>query len=235
VVLSIVLRKAKGHHERMSTPAEFFCYTHLRPNGEIFYVGKGSGKRSHNFRTGRSQYHKNIVAKHGAENIIVSVIPCASEAEAFSREMRLIKDFLGIGYPLCNMSDGGEGPSGAIRSAATKAKIGAAKKGKPLSAAHIAAMSAGKKGKPRPELKGLPAWNKGRKLGPLSAETKDKISAARKANTKPSPLKGRPSGRKGLPPWNKGKKRGPQSQETIDKRVATRKANAEARVNSASQ
>lgn len=137
--------------------ATFYCYLHLRPDGSLFYVGKGQGKRSHEFTAGRNQYHKNIVAKYGAENIRVSIIPCESEDHAFATEIQLIKSFRLVGDELANMTDGGEGASGLIqtpdliakRTAAFKASLlknGSKKRG-PQSAEHREANAAGNRGR----------------------------------------------------------------------------------------
>jgi hypothetical protein len=176
------------------------CYLHLRPDGSLFYVGKGGAERARTFRK-RNPHHKNIVAKHGPENIIVSLIPCASEEEAFSTEVQLINSFRQLGYNLCNMTDGGEGCSGYIKSEETREKLSKAMKGKPnpgLAERH----RAGK-------------WKRGRTVSPDSIA---KRNATRAANGKPNPLRGKP--RPGLAErnragkWNTGKT---LSQATKDK------------------
>ena len=65
----------------------FVVYLHRRPNGEIFYVGKGLLRRAYDFAPSRrTDWHKNIVAKYGRENILVDVIECDNEAQAFEIE-----------------------------------------------------------------------------------------------------------------------------------------------------
>jgi len=86
----------------------FYAYTHSRPDGSVFYVGKGCGRRAWNFTKGRNPKHLAIINKHGAENIIVTVYPCESEQAAFAMEVDLISKHRG----LANMTDGGEGASG---------------------------------------------------------------------------------------------------------------------------
>jgi predicted GIY-YIG superfamily endonuclease len=85
----------------------FYVYMHCKPDGTLFYVGKGCGKRARDFAS-RNQHHQNIVAQYGRENILVSVIPCESDADACYQEIQLIKAFRGIGYELANQTDGGE-------------------------------------------------------------------------------------------------------------------------------
>lgn len=75
--------------------------------GQVFYVGKGVGRRSKN-RSKRNQHWKNIVKKHGFTDHIIcsfSRLECA-----FSFEIALIKKYGRDN--LCNMTDGGEGVRG---------------------------------------------------------------------------------------------------------------------------
>lgn len=95
---------------------KYYIYAHYRnDSGEVFYVGKGEGNR-HNSKQGRNQYWRNIVEKHGYSIEILGYFE--TEEAAFLAERELIakigrKD-LDKG-PLANMSDGGEGASGAVR------------------------------------------------------------------------------------------------------------------------
>lgn len=92
----------------MVSKKSFYAYTHSRPDGSVFYVGKGQGRRAWNFTHGRNPHHRSIIKKHGADNIIVTVYPCPSEDAAFELERSLIAQ-----YPdLANMTEGGEGASG---------------------------------------------------------------------------------------------------------------------------
>lgn len=128
----------------------FYAYIHARPDGTPFYIGKGRGRRATDFLA-RSAYHKNITAKYGIKNILVSKHECSSEEFAFALEVGMIKCFKRMGFILANMTDGGEGPSGAIVSAETRAKMSASRIGKklpPHSDEHRAKISASKKGKP---------------------------------------------------------------------------------------
>jgi hypothetical protein len=154
----------------------FYIYVHCRPDGEPFYVGKGRGNRARQFKVSRNSHYKNIVAKYGSENIEVSIIPCKSEAAAFTQEIQLIKAFRDLGYELANHSDGGEGPTGATRSKATRDKVSAARKGIKFSAEHCANISAAKRGKA--------TWNKGKTGEPLSTQCRSKISLALKGRAK---------------------------------------------------
>lgn len=140
------------------------AYTHARPDGSVFYVGKGSIKRAKWMK--RNKLHGAIVEKYGAKNIIVSFIPCSSENIAFDLEIGLIKCFRKMSVKLVNLTDGGEGVSGftpspetrakmsvsskASRTIEVRAKISAASKGIKKSPEFCAKISAAKSGKKRP-------------------------------------------------------------------------------------
>lgn len=105
----------------------FYTYLHCRPDGTPFYVGKGSGKRSHWFYQ-RTKHHNHIIAKYGIENIGVFVFPCESEEQAFVDEQHQIAQLRREGAKLCNLTDGGEGKSGFIPSQETRQKMSIASK-----------------------------------------------------------------------------------------------------------
>jgi hypothetical protein len=95
---------------------KFYIYAHYRNDtGEVFYIGKGEGNR-HKSKQGRNPYWHNIVKAHGYKIEILQHYE--SEEEAFKAEQELI---FGLGRKdlrkglLVNMSDGGEGASGAVR------------------------------------------------------------------------------------------------------------------------
>lgn len=84
---------------------------HLKPNGDPFYVGKGTGRRAYAFGR-RNSHHKNIVEKYGRNNIIVCIFPCDSEKQAFADEIKKIYQLRKDGFKLANVTSGGEGVSG---------------------------------------------------------------------------------------------------------------------------
>jgi len=92
----------------------FYVYLHCKPNGDVFYVGKGFGSRSKS-HSGRNKYHQNTTAKYGWENIDVLLFPRSTELEAFEDEIKWIKVLKDTGCALANLSIGGEGPSGVKR------------------------------------------------------------------------------------------------------------------------
>lgn len=179
--------------------ADFYTYIHRRAStGEVFYVGKGKGQRAHS-RKCRSELWRRIVAKHG---LVVEVVAFFfKEADAFDHERMLISEHRAAGAVLANMTDGGDGASGAKRSDETKRRMSEARKGKglgPLSPEHRAKMSASARGRPmsaeaiaktaaahrgmkrRPEtLAKMSAALKGKPGRPLTPEAKARLIASR--------------------------------------------------------
>jgi hypothetical protein len=101
-------------------------------------------------------------------------------------EVRWITHYRTQGCQLTNLTDGGEGCPGHTVSADARARISAARKGKPLSQEHRAKVAAGNRGKrmsPEAIAKTAAFW-RGRKHTP---ETCVKISSARKGRKFPSP------------------------------------------------
>jgi len=178
----------------------FYVYLHCRPDGAPFYVGKGRGRRAYEMEYRRNPHHRNIIAKYGAENIIVQKFPVASEAEAFALECQKIAELRGAGVKLANQTDGGEGAAGRRISAKTLAAL-QARKGSTLTAEHREKISRGLMGrvfspesreKQRQKLRGkkrpahviaaLVAANKGRPLSPEhKAQTLEALKKAQEA------------------------------------------------------
>jgi hypothetical protein len=92
---------------------KYYIYFHINPlNNEIFYVGKGHGKRAFD-KKNRNRFWKFYTKKY---NYIIDIIEDnLSEEQAFEREIFYINKIgrrdLGDG-PLVNLTNGGEGPSG---------------------------------------------------------------------------------------------------------------------------
>lgn len=159
-----------------STPSRlFYVYTLARPDGRVFYIGKGSGKRINDHEgqaRGGCNCHKcNIIRKVWADGGAIGkaiVFETEDEAEAFEMERRLIADApLGS---LANRTIGGEGFTGGRHTEESKRRISEAspRRGKPLTSEQRATLAAG-----------LATRN----YGPLTDEHKQKISDR---------LKGRP-------------------------------------------
>ena len=85
-----------------------YAYVHCRPDGRVFYVGKGTYARSCSFKT-RNRHYASVIAKHGAANIAVGRMECSTSAAAFGLERGLIRCFKRMGVELTNQTDGGDG------------------------------------------------------------------------------------------------------------------------------
>jgi len=125
--------------------ADFYVYVLFRLDGEPFYVGKGRGRRwkFHATAASRERSHKAAIIRQIVQTCAVPMVKVRdglTEREAFETEIALI---YAIGRqpfgPLTNCTDGGEGQAGA--SAETRAKIAAARSGKPLSLEHRKGLS----------------------------------------------------------------------------------------------
>ena len=101
---------------------EFYVYVHRRASDNLpFYVGKGKDKRAWNFHA-RSKFWNNTKAKHGV--IVEIVFEDLSEEEAFQCEKDTILEFRYFGYPLVNLTDGGEGVSGYVQTEEHRKRLG---------------------------------------------------------------------------------------------------------------
>lgn len=107
----------------------FYAYMHCKPDGMPFYVGKGDETRVSSKKRHHNRHHKNILSKYGEENILVGKLECSREDIAFDLERGLIKRLRKMGIPIVNLTDGGDGTKGAVRSPETRAKMAAGKVG----------------------------------------------------------------------------------------------------------
>ena len=102
---------------------QHYTYAHYKPNGSIFYIGKGSGDRA--YRTNhRNRYWKNIVAKHGSYTVDI-LARWKTHEEALSHEILLISCFKDMGCELANLTIGGEGVVGYKHTIESLAKMSA--------------------------------------------------------------------------------------------------------------
>ena len=112
----------------------FYVYVIFRPNGVPCYVGKGSGKRDGKHETYKSHNpHLNaIISQANGTLPCVRIREYMKESDAFQLE-RLLISTIGrevSGGPLVNLTDGGEGGSGAVRSAETLRLMSKVQQGK---------------------------------------------------------------------------------------------------------
>lgn len=217
--------------------AEFYTYVHRRNDtGEVFYVGKGSGKRAYD-KSARSEYWKRIAAKHGVTVDIVDRFE--TEQKSFKSEIALIHLFSVSGLRLINMTQGGEGCRGAKRSEETKLKMSLAMKARPphvvseetrkkmsasavgrrMSIEAIEKTAAAHRGMKRSQktLDLMSAALKGKKMPPRSQETRDKLAAGRLGKVHSEETK------RQMSLSRTGKKKRPQSAEHKAKLSAARK------------
>lgn len=122
--------------ELLTRLAKWLVYIHSRPDGSVFYIGKGTRIRAYDLSPSRrSLWHNNIVRKYGRENIGIKTIPCATEQEAFELEKVHIALAKSLGAEICNLCDGGQGVSGRKPTAAQELGLAKGrrkgKKGKP--------------------------------------------------------------------------------------------------------
>lgn len=90
----------------------YYVYVWFRTDkNEVFYVGKGHGRRSHDM-TMRNRYFLHVVNKVGMDNIVILKLEeNLSEVEAFEKEVYYIDFYEKLGHSLTNMTKGGEGSS----------------------------------------------------------------------------------------------------------------------------
>ena len=146
-----------------------YVYVVFRLNGVPCYVGKGKrGRWLAHFKKSHNRYLQRIVAKEGPDLPVIKVREGLTDAEANLTEIALIA---AIGRhdqkrgPLVNLTKGGDGVVGGIRTPeqierlrqsrigrkhtdVAKEKVRQAFIGKPKTPEHSAAVSAAKRGKP---------------------------------------------------------------------------------------
>src|SRR5258708_30868023 len=107
---------------------DYYVYAHRalsrRDRGEIFYIGKGRGKRAWS-KDGRNPHWRAVVAKYGYA--VEMVMDGLTEAQAFELEKSLI--VISGREVLCNLTAGGDGVSGLRWSRASKSKQSSSKMG----------------------------------------------------------------------------------------------------------
>ena len=186
----------------------YYTYAYLREDKTPYYIGKGTGNRIY------STNRKGLKPPKDKSRIIY-LKQNLTEEEAFRHEIYMIDVFgrkdLGTGI-LHNMTDGGEGASGALRSKEyrrkmseanknpseeTRRKMSEAQKGKPVSEETRRKISEAHKGKTHSEetkrkiseASKNPSEETRRKLSEVnkgktrSEETKKRMSEAKKGNT----------------------------------------------------
>ena len=141
---------------------KFYTYIHYRKdNGQPFYIGKGQELRAFDKHRSYNKHWTRISNKCGFDAKIIT--EWATEQEAFEHEKLLISCFRDLGFMLVNQCDGGEGPTGAVRSEELKQ--------------YLRSLHKGKKRRPltEEEKSHLRNCHKGKKKGPMSQEHRQKV------------------------------------------------------------
>lgn len=160
-----------------------------------FYIGKGKGDRMYEHlskdslqsSTRKNNKIKNII-NAGLDVEIQLLFDGLTEIEALRREVWAIKMWGRLDLeegPLTNHTDGGEGISGFRFSEESKEKIRSANVGKVHTEESRKLMSESRKGliKTEEHRKKIGDAHRGISTGPLSEETKRKMSVARQGGT----------------------------------------------------
>ena len=124
---------------------DYYTYAYLREDKTPYYIGKGRGKRAYDKR--------RAIKPPTDKSRILFLKKNLTEAEAFKHEVYMIfvlgrKD-LGTGI-LRNRTKGGDGSSGAVRSAETRKKVSVANSGKTRTEAQNKARSERMSGEKHP-------------------------------------------------------------------------------------
>ena len=127
--------------------AKYYVYTYAKPDGTIFYVGKGSGYRINTHenmaRKGDDSYRSRVIRKvwrEGGEVRKEKVFETDDEQEAFDYERMLTRE-IGLAY-LTNAVEGGGGTSGWRHSEETLALLSKKHMGQKHTAEHKRYISA---------------------------------------------------------------------------------------------
>ena len=106
----------------------FYTYAHYTPQGRLFYIGKGTGRRA-TAEVSRNQHWRSIVQKYGKPEVQILANWNTNE-EACSHEVLLIQCFRDMGHKLCNLAAGGNSNSGWKMPEEQKKKISLKLKGR---------------------------------------------------------------------------------------------------------
>jgi hypothetical protein len=153
---------------------KFYTYMYLRQkDGTPYYIGKGCGDRA---------YSNNRTIHRPDADARIFIQCWESESEAFEMEKWYIRLFgrkdNGTGI-LRNRTDGGEGPSGAVRSEEYCEKMSAALRANPAVVEQRRRLGAARKGRV-PTVEARRKTSERNRSRQWSAESRRKVSVARK-------------------------------------------------------
>jgi group I intron endonuclease len=110
----------------MVSMKKFYVYIHTKPNGEVFYVGKGTAKRAYK-TSQRNKFWWNVVKKYGYEVKIVKYFD--NEEDATNAEIKLVAKYRKANVRLVNLTDGGDGGVGRVCTDETRKRLSKAMSG----------------------------------------------------------------------------------------------------------
>lgn len=138
---------AACYAEIAANPGKTYIYVIKRSNGEPFYVGVGQKRRvgCHERESRNTKKHSHKLSIIRGDDVVYEIVSWFDQwAEAAAEEMRLIALYgrrdKGTGI-LTNLTDGGEGAPGVVRSQDQRRHLSEIKTGVPLSYEHRAALS----------------------------------------------------------------------------------------------
>lgn len=207
---------------------KYYVYQHVNPHtGDVFYVGKGSGKRISAVAMKRSKNHAfascvDAIEAAGGKVASEIVARFEDETDAYNFEFNTICAFAACGVKLTNLVRAPFGHSGWKPTDDQRESMAAAKRGKPGNNRHRP-KTAEWRAKIAASLTGRTGWSKG---VPKTPEQREKIAAS---------LRGRPLSeetRAKLSAIRKGKKLSPEHVAAIQK---SRRATFERRRNALSE
>lgn len=196
-----------------------YVYIHTRNDtGAVFYVGKGRGNRAWR-ASNRNRWWRAIANKHGYE--VTLVASGLDEACAFTFEKIAIS-----GYPkgqLCNLTKGGEGPSGMVHREDSRLKMSLGRIGEKN---HFFGKTHSEETRAK-----LSKAHRGRKRSPLPDHVKDtlrKINTGRKMSDEArSKMSAAWEGRVVTAEWranmSKARKGKPHSREWVENQAASQR------------
>ena len=126
----------------------YYAHEHTKIGSNIpFYVGKGKLKRAYSL-FGRNKYWQRIVNKYNGFEVKF-LVKDVTEELAFLVEEERIDQLKRLNIKLCNLTNGGEGPSGHKFTKETLQKLSAFQKGRKKSKEWKDKISLSNKGKVR--------------------------------------------------------------------------------------
>ena len=136
-------------YSKSNPPSGFYVYAYLRLDGTPYYIGKGKGERAWT----HSKQERIHLPSNKAQIILIETH--LTELGAFAIERRMIRWYgrkdLGTGV-LRNLTDGGEGTAGLIRTEQHRNRLSKSRMGYKNTPEHCLAISLGKLGKKQPHV-----------------------------------------------------------------------------------